>query len=86
MLRATPRNTSGAASAIFNTGRQVGSLLGVAILGAFLGSEQHFLRGFHAAVLLSSALMLLAVLGTQVWAQKDTPGEAPEEVALGAEA
>jgi DHA2 family methylenomycin A resistance protein-like MFS transporter len=72
MLRATPRENSGVASGIFNTGRQVGSLLGVAVLGAFLGSEAHFLRGFHAAVLLSSALVLLGVLSTLAWTQKGT--------------
>ena len=69
MLRATPGSHTGVASGLFNTSRQVGSLLGVAVLGAFLGSPAHFLRGFHAAVLLSSALLLLAVLGTLAWAQ-----------------
>jgi DHA2 family methylenomycin A resistance protein-like MFS transporter len=69
LLRATPGECSGVASGIFNTGRQTGSLLGVAVLGAFLGSERHFLRGFHAAVLLSSALVLLGILGTLAWAQ-----------------
>jgi len=69
MLRATPGSHVGVASGLFNTSRQVGSLLGVAVLGAFLGSQTHFLRGFHAAVLLSSALLLLAVLGTLAWAQ-----------------
>jgi len=77
LLRATPREHSGVASGLFNTGRQVGSLLGVAVLGSFLGSEAHFLRGFHAALLLSSALVLLAVLGTLAWAQKGTPREGP---------
>jgi DHA2 family methylenomycin A resistance protein-like MFS transporter len=80
MLRATPREISGVASGIFNTGRQVGSLLGVAVLGAFLGSEAHFLRGFHAAMLLSSALMLLAILGTVLWAQNDTPPASPGDL------
>jgi len=69
MLRATPGSHVGVASGLFNTSRQVGSLMGVAVLGAFLGSETHFLRGFHAAVLLSSALMLLCILGTLAWTQ-----------------
>ena len=85
MLRATPREISGVASGIFNTGRQVGSLLGVAVLGAFLGSESHFLRGFHAAMLLSSALMLLAILGTVLWAQNDIPPASPGELELAEE-
>jgi len=69
MLRATPGSHVGVASGLFNTSRQVGSLMGVAVLGAFLGSEAHFLRGFHAAVLLSGALMLLCILGTLAWTQ-----------------
>jgi DHA2 family methylenomycin A resistance protein-like MFS transporter len=81
MLRAIPRESSGVASAIFNTGRQVGSLLGVAILGSFLGAGAHFLRGFHAAVLLSSALGLVGVLGTLTWAQRGAGRGTPEELA-----
>ena len=82
MLRATPGETTGVASGIFNTGRQVGSLLGVAVLGAFLGSEEHFLRGFHAAVCFSSALVLLGVLGTLACAQKGTDPAGAEAVGL----
>jgi DHA2 family methylenomycin A resistance protein-like MFS transporter len=77
MLQAIPKGESGVAAGIFNTGRQVGSLLGVAVLGAFLGSEAHFLQGFHTAVLLSSALVLLCVFTTLLWAQK-----APEQEVL----
>ena len=83
MLRATPGECSGVASGIFNTGRQVGSLLGVAVLGSFLGSEVHFLRGFHAAVYLSSALVLLGVLGTLAYAQKGSGSAGPEAAGLG---
>jgi len=85
MLRATPRENSGVSSGLFNSARQVGSLLGVAVLGAFLGSESHFLRGFHAAVLLSSVLMFLGVLGTLTWAQDGTATGSPIELELAAE-
>jgi len=82
MLRSVPRESSGVAAGIFNTGRQVGSLLGVAVLGAFLGSRAHFLAGFHAAVLLSSALMLVAILGTLLWTQNEPGQEKPGEILL----
>jgi DHA2 family methylenomycin A resistance protein-like MFS transporter len=84
MLRATPGSHLGMASSLFNTSRQVGSLMGVAILGAFLGSGSHFLAGFRAGVLLSSALMLLAVVGTLSWAQRGS-GTASGTVELEAE-
>jgi DHA2 family methylenomycin A resistance protein-like MFS transporter len=72
MLRAVPPTHSGVASGLFNTARQVGSLLGVAILGSFIGSETRFsLPGFHAAALLCGALMALGLLATLAWAQRD---------------
>ena len=77
LLRSTPVACSGVAAGVFNTGRQVGSLLGVAVLGAFLGSEAHFLQGFRAAVLLSGALMLVGVFGTMTWAQRGRTEQGP---------
>ena len=90
MLRATPGSHLGMASSLFNTSRQVGSLMGVAVLGAFLGSGTRFLGGFHAAALVSGTLMLLAVLGTLACTQRGT-GAAPltaleREAELAAEA
>ena len=73
---------SGVASGIFNTARQTGSLLGVAVLGAFLGGETHFLRGFHAAVLVAGALVLLGILGTLAWAQSGAAERAPSGMEL----
>lgn len=81
MLRATPGTHVGVASGLFNTGRQTGSLMGVAVLGASLGSRLTFLGGLHAAVLASSGLMLLAVLGTLAWTQRGA-GEAPKEAVV----
>jgi DHA2 family methylenomycin A resistance protein-like MFS transporter len=77
MLRATPPEYSGVASGLFNTSRQVGSLLGVAILGAFPGPGGRFLPGFHGAVLLAAALVLLTVFSTLAWAQRDGRDRAP---------
>jgi len=72
MLHATPREYSGLASGLYNTGRQVGSVLGVAILGAWMGAADgsRFLHGFHDAVILAGAVMLLGSLGTLVLAQR----------------
>lgn len=78
LLRATPVEHSGVSAGIFNSGRQVGSLLGVASLGAFLGPGSRFLPGFHAAVLLAGAMVLLGVLGTLAWAQPSGGRETPE--------
>lgn len=41
VMKAAPNNEAGAASGILNTIRQTGSLLGVAVLGAFLQSSLH---------------------------------------------
>jgi DHA2 family methylenomycin A resistance protein-like MFS transporter len=82
MLRATPKAYSGVASGLFNTSRQVGSLLGVAALGAFLGPGERFLSGFHAAVLVSGVLVLLGIFSTLAWAQRDARDREPRAAEL----
>jgi DHA2 family methylenomycin A resistance protein-like MFS transporter len=48
-VESAPRELAGLASGALNTARQLGSVLGVAVLGALVGS-QVFLTGFHLAV------------------------------------
>lgn len=59
ILRITPANRAGIASGVYNCARQLGSLLGVAILGAFLQIWADDLTfGFHLAVSLSVFALL----------------------------
>ncbi|GCE29876.1 MFS transporter [Dictyobacter alpinus] len=63
ILNTVPRNQVGVASALLNASRQVGGVLGVAILGSILGSlseRNAFLAGMHSALLLVTLLFLLS--------------------------
>lgn len=84
MLHATPREYSGLASGLYNTGRQVGSVLGVAILGAMLGASPDapgFLHGYHRAAFVAGCVMLLGGLGAWAWAQRGKLGQELEGIA-----
>ncbi|GHO96401.1 MFS transporter [Reticulibacter mediterranei] len=58
-----PRSQSGIASGMLNVSRQVGGVIGVAILGALVGKQQAFLSGMHLAFAIAGGVLLLA-LGT----------------------
>ncbi|MFT8363089.1 MAG: MFS transporter [Sporolactobacillus sp.] len=66
MLESLPQDLSGAASAAFNTSRQLGGAIGVALFGNLLGSNLHLMTGFikcfiasFICIAVSTALTLL---------------------------
>lgn len=62
ILNTVPKSQVGVASALLNASRQLGGVLGVAILGSILGSlseRSAFLAGMHIALLLVALLFLL---------------------------
>ena len=59
MLNAVPTERSGLAAGALNTGRQVGGLLGVALLGGVVGHSPSD-AGVRLALALGSVVMLLA--------------------------
>lgn len=61
-IEAAPRERAGAASGVLNAARQVGSVLGVAVLGGVIANGQPFVPGFHAAVLGAAAAFILAIV------------------------
>ena len=68
-LHAAPRSQVGVASALLNASRQLGGVLGVAILGSILGSlseRSAFLAGMHIALLLVALLFLLGSVLTSI--------------------
>ncbi|MCL4541048.1 MAG: MFS transporter, partial [Chloroflexi bacterium] len=66
VMEATPQTHAGIASAVLNASRQVGSVLGVAILGALVSQHQSFLLGMHVALGLAAGAFLLASVLTAV--------------------
>ena len=62
LLESVPAHRSGIASGVFNTSRQLGSALAVAVLGALLAHRAHIERGLRESLLTAAAFVLLAAL------------------------
>jgi EmrB/QacA subfamily drug resistance transporter len=58
LLHAVPTRRAGVASGVFNTGRQVGGALAVAVFGALLASRTTFLPGLRISLLIAAAVAL----------------------------
>ena len=79
VMLAAPREFAGIASGILNAARQVGGVLGVALLGTLIADPTHFSRGMHVALVIVAATFLvgagLAAVGTPAPRQGQTPSE-----------
>lgn len=64
MLDAVPAERAGTASAVLNTGRQVGGAIAVAVFGALLSGADTFLAGMRWSVLLAAAGLVLTAGAT----------------------
>src|SRR5256886_16584373 len=53
----TPKERAGIGSAVLNASRQVGGVVGIALLGALIGGR--FVVGMHRGMVLAGALLLL---------------------------
>jgi DHA2 family methylenomycin A resistance protein-like MFS transporter len=53
---------SGTASAVFNTFRQVGGAVAIAVFGALLADPAHFVAGMRTSFVVAGALLVVAVL------------------------
>jgi MFS family permease len=60
LLNSVPGHRAGTASGIFNTSRQAGGALAVAVFGALLASRAGFLTGLRASLLIAAAIALAA--------------------------
>jgi DHA2 family methylenomycin A resistance protein-like MFS transporter len=62
-----PRAQSGIASGMLNVSRQVGGVIGVAILGTLVGNQQTFLSGMHLAFVIAGGVLLLGLISAWVF-------------------
>lgn len=58
LLQAVPARRAGVASGVFNTSRQAGGTLAVAVFGALLASRATFLPGLRDSLLVAAAVSL----------------------------
>jgi DHA2 family methylenomycin A resistance protein-like MFS transporter len=62
-----PRAQSGIASGMLNVSRQVGGVLGVAILGTLVGNQQTFVSGMHLAFVIAGGVLVFALGSASVF-------------------
>jgi sugar phosphate permease len=60
LLNSVPARQAGVASGVFNTSRQVGGALAVAVFGALLAHRANFLPGVRASLLIAAVVTLAA--------------------------
>ena len=60
LLHAVPARQTGVASGVFNTSRQVGGALAVAVFGALLASRATFLHGLQVSLLIAAGVAVAA--------------------------
>ncbi|HTK08397.1 MAG TPA: MFS transporter [Ktedonobacteraceae bacterium] len=63
-VASAPKERTGIASAVLNMSRQIGSVLGYALLGSLVSGSAMFVSGLHVAMAISSATFFLACLLT----------------------
>jgi MFS transporter, DHA2 family, methylenomycin A resistance protein len=74
LLDAVPHEQAGVASGVFNTSRQVGGALAVAVFGGLLAHPGAFVRGVHTSLLIAAGVLALTtVLALFLPATKDHP-------------
>jgi len=60
LLNSVPKHLAGTASGVFNTSRQVGGALAVAVFGALLADRATFVPGMRASLLIAAVVALAA--------------------------
>jgi EmrB/QacA subfamily drug resistance transporter len=64
LLDTVPHHQAGVASGVFNTSRQVGGALAIAVFGGLLTNTDTFVRGVHASLLIAATVTALTALLT----------------------
>jgi DHA2 family methylenomycin A resistance protein-like MFS transporter len=76
LLDAVPAHRAGTAGAVFNTSRQIGGALAVAVFGALLASSGGFVHGLHLSLIIAG---LVAVAVAVTAAQLQTTPRSEQE-------
>jgi sugar phosphate permease len=64
LLNSVPDYRAGTASGVFNTSRQIGGALAIAVIGALLADQANFLHGLRSSLLLAAVVAVGAAAGS----------------------
>ncbi len=64
VLDGVPAERAGTASAVFNTFRQVGGGVAIAVFGAFIANPETFLTGMRISLIIAAAVILAAAINS----------------------
>ncbi len=64
LLNSVPSHQAGTASGVFNTSRQLGGALAIAVFGALVADPDHFMPGLRGSLLIASGVLLAATLAS----------------------
>jgi MFS transporter, DHA2 family, methylenomycin A resistance protein len=64
LLNSVPDYRAGTASGVFNTSRQIGAALAIAVFGALLADQGTFLQGLRSSLLIAAVVALAAAAGS----------------------
>jgi DHA2 family methylenomycin A resistance protein-like MFS transporter len=64
VLEGVPAHQAGTASAVFNTFRQVGGAVAIAVFGALIADPAHVVGGLRLSLGIAATLLLLAALSS----------------------
>lgn len=67
IINSVPSERAGIASGAFNTSRQVGSLIGVAVFGTILNTSTNFITGMHIGLVIGGVAFVLGCIATLIW-------------------
>jgi DHA2 family methylenomycin A resistance protein-like MFS transporter len=67
IINSVPSERTGIASGAFNTSRQIGSLIGVAVFGTILNTAPSFISGMHIGLIMGGVSFVLGCIATLLW-------------------
>jgi EmrB/QacA subfamily drug resistance transporter len=76
LMNAVPQHQAGTASGVFNTSRQVGGALAIAVFGALIGGHGTFMDGMRTSLLIAAGVGLAAAAGSLVLPRRNPAGDA----------
>jgi len=68
-INSVPEGRAGIASGAFNTSRQIGSLVGVAIFGTLINQSIHFIDGMHSSLVIAGVLFIVGCVAALLWVE-----------------